>query len=88
MKNLGLIWAIQTEIYGPDLNKMKGYFRSNLNLPYMIQWLGSFPSTLARSSRTELQCTICDDTPFAMMFLQPRLGLVMAAGLRGPKHEL
>jgi hypothetical protein len=52
-KNLGLIWAVQTGIYGPDLKKMKCYFRSNLNRPSKIRWLGSFPSTSAQSDRTE-----------------------------------
>jgi hypothetical protein len=52
-KNLGLIWAVQTEIYNLDLNKMKGYFRSNLDRPSKIQRLRSFPSTSARSNRTE-----------------------------------
>jgi hypothetical protein len=53
-KNLRLIWAIQTEIYGQDLNKMKGYFHSNLDRSSKIRWLGSFPSTSARSGPTEL----------------------------------
>jgi hypothetical protein len=53
MKNLGLIWAIQTEIYGSDLNKMKGYFHSNLDRPSKIGRLRSFPSTSALSGRTE-----------------------------------
>jgi hypothetical protein len=52
-KNLGLIWVVQTGIYGPDLKKMKCYFHSNLDHPSKIRWLRSFPSTSARSSRTE-----------------------------------
>jgi hypothetical protein len=52
-KTLRLIWVVQTEIYGLDLNKMKCYFRSNLDHPSKIWRLGSFPSTSARSGRTE-----------------------------------
>jgi hypothetical protein len=32
---------------------MKGYFHSNLDRPSKIRWLGGFPSTSARSGRTE-----------------------------------
>jgi hypothetical protein len=75
-KNLRLIWAVQTETYGPDLKKMKGYFHSILNRPSRIRRLGSFPSTRLgpaeqnhrgamaaglRGPKRELRCTICDD---------------------------
>jgi hypothetical protein len=75
-KNLRLIWVVQTEIYGLDLKKTKGYFHSNLDRPSKIRWLGSFPSTSARSAKQnhrgtmiagfrgpklELRCTICDE---------------------------
>jgi hypothetical protein len=43
-KTLELIWPIQTEIYDPDLNKMKGPFRFNLDHPFKIQRLGTVPS--------------------------------------------
>jgi hypothetical protein len=43
-KTLGLIWAVQTKIYGPDLNKMKSYFRSNLDRPSEIQRLETVSS--------------------------------------------
>jgi hypothetical protein len=33
----GLIWVVQIEIYGPNLNKMKSYFYSNPNRPSKIQ---------------------------------------------------
>jgi hypothetical protein len=52
-KNLRLIWTIETEIYGLDLNKMKGCFHSNLDRPSKIRWLDNFPSTSAWSNRTE-----------------------------------
>jgi hypothetical protein len=41
-ENPGLIWDVQTKIYGPDLNKMKGYFCSHPDRSTKIQrseWL-------------------------------------------------
>jgi hypothetical protein len=61
-ENPGLIWAVQTKIYG-DLIKTKSYFCSNPNHPSKIQRLRIVSSSLAWFGRTE-----CREAPW------PRLG--------------
>jgi hypothetical protein len=49
----GLIWVIQTEIYGSNLIKMKSYFCSNHDHPSKIQRLGTVFSIRPALARTE-----------------------------------
>jgi hypothetical protein len=49
----GLIWGVQTEIYGLDLIKSKSYFCSKLDHPSKIQWPGTAFSIRSASARTE-----------------------------------
>jgi hypothetical protein len=52
-KNLGLVWVVQTKIYGSNLIKTKSYFCSNLDHPSKIQRPRTAFSIRPASARTK-----------------------------------